>query len=501
MAALTLYRKKQMALTKVTYAMIEGAPLSVLDYGADPTGVADSTSAIEAAIVAAQAKNVGITFPSGNYKITDGILVDPAISFTGQSDATISFVGTLPITAASAWLIFANGSNFKVSNLTFDGNARNGTVSGYGIQVHTCEDFEFSNNVFYDVYKGNLGLTNASAASNCKRVKIIKNTFVPLSSAAQEGIGITGVDFCLISDNIIDNPIDDAIALHGISIASAAGEQTCNQVTISNNIIGNNIYLSGLTGSGRLLLEGKCVNTLIVGNQFYGKNTNSYVALQFQNAITPGYWSEGYPINTTITGNRFEVDVTSTGNPAAILLSCQAHVDIFNNSFYNFFAAINVTNQPSGFLQVSNNIDISNNSFYTNRVTLCTGVSIGTYDPTTYPSIVNVDSNYFNFSMQLPIDFANNIDGKVAEIVFSNNQQTGATKFQPPTSYGRTGTQTYFDLNTNSWNYQQAIPIVNRWVIGSAIWNNLNPSSGNPPGWVCTASGVPGTWRAMANLA
>jgi polygalacturonase len=39
-----------MSLTKVSYSMINGAGLNILDFGADPTGVADSTSAIQNAI-------------------------------------------------------------------------------------------------------------------------------------------------------------------------------------------------------------------------------------------------------------------------------------------------------------------------------------------------------------------------------------------------------------------------------------------------------------------
>ena len=39
-----------MSLTKVSYSMIQGAPINVLDYGADPTGSTNSTAAIEAAI-------------------------------------------------------------------------------------------------------------------------------------------------------------------------------------------------------------------------------------------------------------------------------------------------------------------------------------------------------------------------------------------------------------------------------------------------------------------
>jgi len=58
-----------MSLTKVTYSMISGIGVNVLDYGADPTGVADSTSAINAAIAAAGSGGE-VTFPNGTFKTT-----------------------------------------------------------------------------------------------------------------------------------------------------------------------------------------------------------------------------------------------------------------------------------------------------------------------------------------------------------------------------------------------------------------------------------------------
>lgn len=63
-----------MALTKVTFSMIEGAPFNVLDYGADPTGVADSTQAIIDALTAG-GSNCAIYLPTGTYKVTSQILV------------------------------------------------------------------------------------------------------------------------------------------------------------------------------------------------------------------------------------------------------------------------------------------------------------------------------------------------------------------------------------------------------------------------------------------
>lgn len=45
-----------------------------------------------------------------------------------------------------------------------------------------------------------------------------------------------------------------------------------------------------------------------------------------------------------------------------------------------------------------------------------------------------------------------------------------------------------------------AAPIAGAWKRGDVTWNTT-PSSGGPPGWVCTTAGTPGTWKAMANLA
>jgi hypothetical protein len=43
-------------------------------------------------------------------------------------------------------------------------------------------------------------------------------------------------------------------------------------------------------------------------------------------------------------------------------------------------------------------------------------------------------------------------------------------------------------------------PASGSWRAGDQCWNNA-PSAGGTPGWVCTTSGTPGTWKAMANLA
>lgn len=67
--------------------------VSVLDYGADPTGVADSTTAINNAITqAALLQGGSVYFPAGTYKVPSGISVPNNVNLigTGMSSSIIS---------------------------------------------------------------------------------------------------------------------------------------------------------------------------------------------------------------------------------------------------------------------------------------------------------------------------------------------------------------------------------------------------------------------------
>jgi hypothetical protein len=79
-----------MALTKVSYSMIDGIFLNVNDYGADPTGATDSTTAIQAAIDAATAAKqrvVGV----GTYRISSKVVIKCDADF---SQATFNVYST-----------------------------------------------------------------------------------------------------------------------------------------------------------------------------------------------------------------------------------------------------------------------------------------------------------------------------------------------------------------------------------------------------------------------
>jgi hypothetical protein len=86
--------------------MIDGAYVNVLDYGADPTGVADSTAAIQAAIAAATPTLPGnpwdlngtaggsVFIPKGKYKITATIFIPAWVNIKGAGKSATQLVAS-----------------------------------------------------------------------------------------------------------------------------------------------------------------------------------------------------------------------------------------------------------------------------------------------------------------------------------------------------------------------------------------------------------------------
>lgn len=68
-----------MSLTKVTYSMISGATVNVLDFGADPTGTSDSTTAFTNA---QGSGNVTVMMPPGTY-LLDNLRIKSGVNFIG----------------------------------------------------------------------------------------------------------------------------------------------------------------------------------------------------------------------------------------------------------------------------------------------------------------------------------------------------------------------------------------------------------------------------------
>jgi hypothetical protein len=119
-----------MSLTKVTYSMIDGPEINVVDLGADPTGVADSYPAF----LAAYNSGAGvITVPLGEFRLSTTLMLDRAIIIQGSSSSGVREFPTLSTslinftgTGAAFELVGseANGTrNVHIKDLSIQGSA------------------------------------------------------------------------------------------------------------------------------------------------------------------------------------------------------------------------------------------------------------------------------------------------------------------------------------------------------------------------------------------
>lgn len=148
-----------MSLTKVSYSMIEGAPVSVTDFGAVGDGVTDDTAAIQAAEAKAFATNNILYFAAGNY-IFDGQLVC-RVSIEGYG-ATIEEKDN--IASVDSVVRYNSTDNITVRGLTIDGN---GTYRG--LLFVGCDNIKISDVKVFDVGFGGIAAYDGENidVSNC----------------------------------------------------------------------------------------------------------------------------------------------------------------------------------------------------------------------------------------------------------------------------------------------------------------------------------------------
>lgn len=77
-----------MSLTKASYAMVNGAPINVLDYGATGDGVTNDTTALQAAITVATANKRTLYVPAGTY-LYSSLTIANGITIIGDGNSSM----------------------------------------------------------------------------------------------------------------------------------------------------------------------------------------------------------------------------------------------------------------------------------------------------------------------------------------------------------------------------------------------------------------------------
>lgn len=329
-----------MSLTKVSYSMIDGAPVNVRDFGAVGDGVNDDTQAIVDAIAYCQANSLQTLYLGvGVFKITDTIVLpgqNLGIAIVGQWDASVQQGSVRPSTTIRWYggalpMFEVNGTsyqfyNFAVENFTTATNAFDCTTTMSLVMDNISFDVGAGASKFsgpaIKVTNDNLGY---SVFKNCYFIAP-SATMIEITGEGT-GLGITPLLFynCLIeSGNGTDvtflkliNTNHDIITFQSNTINSQGVYELC-VVDVSNpigypinigvlNFFDNEIDITTPTASDRVM---RLQNTRAVnfwGNQIYGGGAMTALVDLVNSTVTQCFGNTA----TSLNGPIFHADATS----------------------------------------------------------------------------------------------------------------------------------------------------------------------------------------------
>lgn len=300
-----------MALTKVTYPMIEGAPANVLAFGADPTGTDDSTTAIQAALDSGGA----IYFPSGDYKITSALNV--TVQGTSISGTNITDCRIMQSTLDEAIFEIAV-DDVEICNLSLD---YSGTPTA-GATVFNCTGANpyFHNFKINRCHQGLKLIGSIIGMFHDFKIYNFVSSGIYIDNSADLFFNNFIVDAITITNgslgNIFINNFAEAICfnngdvLNGFySLQTAADVDVQGSVPAHNNF--SNVYFDG---SAQGCYLDKCYTTEFVNCWFScgidtpgypGLNLRKTDALTFTNTRFNGCGSHGCNVSATASRTTF----------------------------------------------------------------------------------------------------------------------------------------------------------------------------------------------------
>ena len=531
-----------MALTKVTYSMILGAPFNVLDYGATGDGSTNDVAAIQAAVSAIKTAGGGtLYFPKGTYKVTfpSGLIAYSSL-FALPSDTAVVFDQDAKMTASAvtgsnlyASVFGVDKTALPVTNLKFSGinisqtAPTGGQELGQAITLESGADSAILS--ISDVLIDSCSINNFSSA-----IYILQRTSVGASERQVNRVNITNnfgagnLSFITADGNgiVIDSNIAYGIkptptgTYDAVSIHSGANIRVVNNDFSYYGEFGVNIRNSpeNLCGSSNIVVDGNIIHTitlkcvgisLAAGETVYGVRNV---------VVSNNNFSHGNDTNTC-TG-------VLVGSGSAGASTPLDRINISGNTLFNLNSSIIVQSALPAFLS---NVSITGNSSF--QKTTNTGYALkltvvddsvvsgntfsylytgATADP------INV-SYFYNASFTgntitvYTTDVQSIIMSNLNNVAMSGNQFYGPYYFNTLNNTCVIGNNRFSSAGTvegrtltSDWELSQgAITVRSASVPGTGTWKlsdvvyNASPASAGYIGSVCTVAGTPGTWNTF----
>ena len=393
--------------------------VSVLDFGADNTGIADSATAIQNAINSTSS----IYFPAGTYKVGTTLTLNSNTTIHGDGEASV-------ISATAGTVLFyglSSSSSTYIENVTIRNIKLLGdvVVSGFSEYVHLIavngvRNFKLENS-FLAGFQGD-GLYIGAHTDNTRHninVKVTNCTFDGINNQNRNGISVVDGVNVLINGNTFVNTTKSTMPA-SIDIETNAITNVIQGITITNNYFSNCLGSYGpvLLANSQLLTV-QPYNFIISNNTFNVDASNFAVSVRFDqnysysenivisNNNVYGILFNVYPyINgATITGNSIEGYLGNLGGGGSPSTNYITNVIIANNNCTGHSDAKCLSVTIGAYITIVNNIFIS----YLDYAIVVGNASAGTL------SSLKIDGNTFN-----------NISG-AAKSVYSLGNVSGAS--------------------------------------------------------------------------
>jgi hypothetical protein len=406
----------------------------------DPTGVIDSTTGLQAAIDAAIAANQDLLINAGTYKITDTLTVTNTsirIFGEGRYATTIDSFATASAIKCAQWGGVLDAFGIYINNTT-----------GNGIEAGEDSRNCVMSNLYLQVRSAYAATTTGSG--------IYLNTFDDVTTTFSGGLKI---DTCY------------ALAFkYGLRLRGKTPlvDNTWTAINVYNSwFVGKATPIAG--SAGIYVNAGtNGVGSCMIGGSIESYDYGIYVenganSFSIQETLIEGYVTAPYFVGNTWSGFISE----GRGYPRIYRAANSSTIYWEQNQLLTGTGPINETYYSAKYVLTSGNDPSTGNTAWTtyHNASLINGNAVGTY-------------------------------GLKFQVGVGQGSSAGAAAHP---------SQHYIRLGDNKLHWGSDIPSARTgsqlvaWVQGDVCYN-LSATVGQPIGWMCTVSGTPGTWVAMANL-
>jgi hypothetical protein len=552
-----------MSLTKVSYSMIEGASVNVLDFGADPTGVADSTQAFIdafAAILATRTTGaIGgagygsasvLWVPAGKYKTTAPITPANFCDIIGEN----SIIEPTP----TNFSVFNNiGYATRFEKLVFAGGqiALDIATNNTDTTVITIRDCVFQDQITHAIKTSATSPSTRLSIENCK-------FYNPRTSCTV--INIVSGDLCTITGGwatVAGTFVQSGSALNQAEVYVSGvcgvplGGSTIWGVNYSTMTwydcrFGGEAAATGIVNYAKI--DGAVPNILSIQmcqtyfgsayvvdfvelpNTFICKNNRGFSATDgffFRSGISNLLDARGLTCDWIVENNNVEniemrglagamstvstLSSYSVAGASTLLVSDKVAQAAANTATGGALANVTVTNTTGMFGQATRTY-VGDNAAYDGTISetwnnQLTGLATGMYTAVFEIDVQAVPLTSVTFLAANNSQSFNAKQGKhIVCIPFYWSSVTStntvgwsfdALNNAQQVSMGSVRVFKGDALITSSNNqlYATAIPTTLRYEAGDRVIQQT-PTVGQPKAWACTVAGTPGTWVSEGNL-